>query len=417
MQTSIIRRSLVVTSIFVGGHIFNYVLLVGANRLLAVDVFGVFYLAFSLLNVIVTPTGALTTFYSRHFALIFVQYGAAPVVAELWRILRVGVFWGSSLTIAGMVAAVIGGKLIGVTAIGAVLLLPLIAYALFVLETMRAALQGMQRFIQFSVALVACQITQCFFGTMGFYRFGTASSGLVGMLAGALIVIVLVPLWLPRGSGSHAVEGGPKPEFDLVSTLFYVAGIGLYVLLTTTDVLVAYLVLPPAELGAYAASAFLPKAIVSLTLPISQILLPVIISEGAARHGVRRAILKAMAVTFATSGAAALLLYVLAPVLLVRGPFAIRSLDPGLMGVLVAAAVALSLLRVFVIADLGRGVRWRPLLLLIPILGCATVAIIHHGGAYGLATLYLAVVWLSLIMVVLAGRVTITAGPPRPHAL
>src|SRR6202023_3219250 len=86
---------------------------------------------------------------------------------------------------------------------------------------------------------------------------------------------------------------------SLKHVLPFCTALGGFVLLSNADVLVAYLKLTGAQLGAYSASAVLPKAIVTATQAVSLVILPVATHIRGESANMRPALVKAIGLTFA----------------------------------------------------------------------------------------------------------------------
>ena len=70
----------------------------------------------------------------------------------------------------------------------------------------------------------------------------------------------------------------------------------LFILLNNVDMLVGYWLLSRAELDAYAASALLPKAIITATFAVAQVVLPVVTDQRVGGRSFRLSVVKGVAI-------------------------------------------------------------------------------------------------------------------------
>jgi O-antigen/teichoic acid export membrane protein len=409
LRHSIIRRSLGVVTVYVCGHAFNYLLLITTNRFLAPEVFGLFYICVSLINILVTPGLTVVWSLAQRLSVIATEGARSAVLAELWRNLRLLLGWGIVVAAAISAALLLFGRVLGVDSLIIIPFIPAIALASILVEMVRGAFQAVQRFAWFSATWILwCALQYCF-ATAGLLLVGTVWSGLVGLLLAATVIAVLGWVILVRAAGAmpeSSVASSAGMPLDLGGLAPLVGGYGLFTLFVNLDVLVAYFLLDRQQLGAYVASSLLPKAIVTATLPVAQVLMPVVVARAKAAQSTRPSLLKALlaVIVLATTGA---LVLNLGGGLVCNSRLGLRFCDFGLMMTLAAAAVPLCALRVLVVADLALSANWRPLLQLLGILLVAVPAALLHAGPARLAALYLhaaaAVTLLYLAVEWLAG--------------
>ena len=171
------------------------------------------------------------------------------------------------------------------------------------------------------------------------------------------------------------------------------------------DVLIAYVIMPGPALGTFSAAAVLPKAIVTATLPLTQVMLPVVVSIHGRVSERRLATAKAALLALALASACLAVLWGTSD-LVCGGPFGIRSCEPQLMLLLGTAAIPLAILRTLVVADLGVG-QYR-----IPHLPALMLAVTVAGGlllrpdAWQLAIGFAFSAWALLVVTVIAKATT-----------
>lgn len=393
LEKSIIRRSLPVTLFYVAGHGFNYLYLITANRMLGPAVFGLLYISISIINVMATPGPILGMSFGQHFASLAASAGPGAVTTQLRRILSLTARW-SGLIIVGlaMLLALIGHQ-IGIDSYAIVALIPAASCASIICEVVRAGLQGTQRFTWFGLIWVLWNALNYAFATVGLYLFGTVWAALAGALLATLVAISTALVYLARHSGRPspaAAEQAPTLPVKPDAMISQLLGYGLFNCLLNGDVLLGYLVLSHEQVGIYVASSILPKAIVMMTLPVAQVLLPVIAAHTNAGESARFSTVKALVGVslLATTG---VLILRMSGGFVCDTRFGIRFCDFGVMATLAPAAIGLSVLRVLIVNSLALRKSW-PLLL--QALALAVLAIFAgaaaKGGPQALATLYIA---------------------------
>jgi O-antigen/teichoic acid export membrane protein len=407
MHHSVIRRSLYTGAFFVAGHAFYYLLVIAANATLDPVGFGRFYLGWSILNVLVAPGGVLALSLSGHFAEVFRLKGAWGTVMAFRRAAAMLLPWALALVIAAEAVLMLGGKALGADAFVMIVLLPLTALASVMVDTVRAVFQGMLRFVWFGASWVLWCLIQFAFGAAGLALFGTAWAVFVGMLAANCLAlgVLLAAMWRLRDTGGvSTVDQDAKAKVAVQSLrhlLPFCTALGGFVLLSNADILVAYLKLSAGELGAYSASAVLPKAIVTATHAVSLVILPVATHIRGESASIRAALAKAVGLTFALAAFGALALWLFRGEVC-GGRFGIKFCDPVLLLWLAAAAIAVSVVRTAIIADTLGGQRWRPHL---PVAAAALFAAATWlGGPDGtrLAASYAILCWALLCILALA---------------
>jgi O-antigen/teichoic acid export membrane protein len=410
MRHSIIRRSVVLTAFYISGHGFNYLLLLIANALLDPAGFGRLYTAWAILNVLIAPIAILALLLSGYFAEANIRRGPALVAHLLERSAATAAPWAVAAVILLEALAYAGGRLIGIDSLALVLVLPPTAISFLGVEMVRASLQGMLRFTAYGVSWLVWCAAQCALGAAGLWLTGSPWGCFAGVLVANLFTI---------GGLTRAVIADRSatrlPTTDAAMTMpyslrrafgFCSAFVGC-VLFINADIFLAYLLLGPADLGIYTASSVLPKAIVTATQPVVQIILPVVIAIQGEGRETRGAVLKAVVAAF-TLGALAFCVLWGGSDLVCGAPYGIRYCTPPLMLLLAAAAVPLSVMRTLVTADVAHGRYWLPHLPFLAIAAFAAAALMRARGQTDdlhLATTYLFFCWGLLLVWAVAGAV------------
>lgn len=387
---SVVRRSLLVVGFVVMGQGFNYVLVLVANRTIDATAFGRFYAAWAALNILVTPGVVLALLVTRYYADVFRAQRESGIPAAIAHASRMLAPWVAGAVLAMELALYLAGR--GMTdSVILVFLLPVTAASVFAVEVVRAALAAMLRATLFGGAFFVWCGAQCALALLGLFIFRTVWSAYAGVLAANLLTLALL-IWfvlrLCRSSPLTRSAGGAPMRLELSHVLPFCSAYVGFVVLNNVDIVIAYFLFNGAQLGAYSAAAVLPKAIVTVTQPIAQIILPLLVAVEGQAILVRKAVLKAVAVTFAIGAAAAAVLGV-ASQLVCGGRFGVRYCEPSLMMVLATAAVFLAIVRVAITADLGQRLYW---VAQVPFLAClvfAGVELVTRPSRDGLALSYM----------------------------
>src|ERR1700686_1586929 len=150
MRHSIIRRSLILTTFYISGHGFYYLLLLIANAML-------------------DPTG----FVSRMLA----------------RIAAIALPWTAATVLVLEVLFYLGGRLIGADSLALILVLPLTAVSFLGVEIVRASLQGALRFVAYGASWFLWCVAQCAVGAVGLLLTRSPWGCFAGMLVANLLTL------------------------------------------------------------------------------------------------------------------------------------------------------------------------------------------------------------------------------------
>jgi O-antigen/teichoic acid export membrane protein len=408
MRHSIIRRSLVLTTFYISGHGFYYLLLLIANAMLDPTGFGRLYTGWAVLNVLVAPISIIALLLSSYFAETNASKGPAFVSRMLARIAVTALPWTAGTVLLLEVLFYVGGRLIGADSLALILVLPLTAVSFLGVEIVRASLQGTLRFVAYGASWFLWCVAQCAVGAVGLLLTRSPWGCFAGMLVANLLTLGGL-CWVVAGDGpgAHvATQDSPKlASYSLRRALAFCSAFVGFVLFNNADIFLAYLVLSPADLGIYTASSVLPKAIVTATQPVVQIILPVVISIQGEGEDTSQAVMKAIFAAFALGAAAFMVLWAGSD--LACAPHGIRFCTTPLMLLLAAAAVPLSVIRTLVTADVAHGRYWLPHLpfLALAVFAAAMTLTKMSGPAENLhlATTYLYSCWGLLAVWAVAG--------------
>jgi hypothetical protein len=412
MRHSIVRRSTGVTIVYLVGHAFNYALILVANRILDAGGFSLFYATTLAMTVAISPVIAATFVITRVFADVGVKHGQTQVAALTGRLVALTLRWGvPAAAVCGLALAIIA-PLLGLQAWAVLLIFPAAVLALIVFEILRASFQSLLLFTWSSAIWFVCQAAQCVLAAAALVVFGKVWTGVAGIFAGAALTCALFVPWFTRQvaaarepaapgfSWSMIIFRKPVPAFrdhalgtiDFAHELRMILSYSLFVLMNNVDILVGYWWLSPGASDVYAASSLLPKAIVTATFPVAQVVLPVIVDRRSSGLLFRHSILKAIALVGAMSIAAAVALWLGAPIYQ-KTAIAIRGLDFPLLLLLAVGAVALSTWRVLVVVEVAVGEFFLGIAQLVPIALFVAICLVVEPSASHLALAYTGVSW------------------------
>jgi hypothetical protein len=415
MDRSVLRRGLILVALVLPGYVLNYALLIGATHLLETAAFGIFYTAISTINVLFAPSVILALFVSRHVAQIRASGDTDAAIAAFRGLFRTVAHWGAVCAALALAALALAGSLIGVESLVLIVLIIAATYTAYLADAVRAAFQGLQRFVVLGLMGLSWMAVRFALGILGLVLVARPWAGLTGVLVAGVLACGAFFRLVVRGRAARP-ESAPAFPVQARKLVQFAASFGLFSALVYLDVLLGYFFLERDALGIYAASSVLPKAIIVLSMPVGQVLFPVLISEESRDRVRPMSVAKGLVLTLFVSGAGTGLLVALSD-LFCSGTYGVKLCDPGLMTLLALSAVPICLLRVFVMLQLAREVDLHPLLLAIPL--AAYVAYLLGPGDYGVhafAEAYVTFAWATLGFYALAclglgPRYAATAGP------
>lgn len=399
-QKSILRRASVLLLFLLPGFLLNYVLILGASHMLALGDFGIFYTAIAIVNLVSMPAVIVGCFFVLDVAEAGAGSGAAAAYGIHRRHLGLTARWG--LYLSGLLAVGFAAVffVFPVTAWPLFAMVVITIYSSCFVECQRSCLQGMQRFARLGAVGFSWMAGRCLLGLAGIYAIGTAWGGMAGVALAGIAVFVFAEWALSR----EYPAAPPAPAMDRATTrrlLTFVASYGLYPVAVYLDILLGYVVLPGEALGAYSASAVLPKALILVAAPIVQVMFPVLVTDRARSESRRLSTSKGLVFTavFTAAAVAGLLTF---DDLVCGGPIGVKNCVSGLLLPLGMSSIALCLIRVLVLRKLAEGYYWQSLLLLVPGAGFIAASLQGPQSPESLAFNYALLTWLSLLGYALA---------------
>ena len=393
---SVFRRSTLVLALFISGLFLGYVLLITANKLLSAEAFGLYYLAWTLINILSTPVVVMS--FTTTFAKLHASDGKAGVAIGFRGVERWLLQWGGSSALIVMVALFLGSRAIGTESIAIMILVPLIALTGIWVESIRAAFQGMVALLRSGLAGICSHLLDLMIVGTILAVTGAVSAGLMGMLCANTLAALGLRTWLtryaPRSAPSETSAIAP-PKIGVPLRDF--AGFTLFNMLINADIMVAYLILPPDQLGTYSASAVLPRAVVTLTQPIAQ--MAIALTAGNKDFGPKNVVIAKCILAIALVGGCAGLVMAFGMPILANFGLVLRHADNNILSTLAPAAMAFGIFRVILVLDLARGRILMPVVEVIAlILFFLTMFFITPSTTENIARTFCALSWIICLI-------------------
>ena len=223
-------------------------------------------------------------------------------------------------------------------------------------------------------------------GVLGAFLTGTVWASLLGVALAGFVAAGGFFLALGRrlrvnpdkGLANTHVHGGELRDLPM-----FAVGYGLAIAIAYLDILMGYLVLDREALGAYSASAVLPKGVFTLTLPIVQVMFASLIGREGAAGGYLVA--RTLTMTAAMTMVGAAIMWFGRDAVCGGEPWRIGACEATLLGQMALAVVPISLIRCLVAMQLAKGASRHPALLIVPVAGFAIYCLQQVGGTADLA--------------------------------
>jgi O-antigen/teichoic acid export membrane protein len=348
-ESSVIRRSLWVTGFFVLGYFFYYCLILIANRNFSSGDFGRFYTSWTILNIIATPGGIVALLLAGHFGRAFRQGDRTLLIASLFGSARQ--LLGPTLVAIGLLELgfQISGRAFGIDSALLGILLPLVAAASLMVEVVRATFQGSLQFTRFGAYWAAWCGLQLALGSLGAFWLKAPWAIFLGMLTASLLMFGWLVRTVSRGLPANTIPSlAGRLTFE--QFLPFCSALVGAILFINIDVLVSFLSFSPAVQGSYASSAFLTKAIITATQPVLQTMIPLIVHVEHVPVARRLVTLKAIGMGAALAFLGATFLW-LGAGQVCGGRYGVHYCDIPTMKLLALSAIPLTVLRVWIVAD------------------------------------------------------------------
>ncbi len=345
-----------------------------ASKWLGAAEFGIYYAAITAINIAFAPATILNLFFTRAVAAIGAEFGSPGAVRASSQVFRFIASWVGAFTGVGILLAGAFWWLSGSFALWVAVLALLIVYFSYCSEAGRIAFQGDGKFVHLGVFTLMWMALRFAGGAAGIYFFHSVWAGLAGIAIAIFLPITFLfrPWTMLRERFFFPWSTDNSADRKFISMVKFssfaklASGFLLFMLLANADILAAYLMLDPVDLSIYSASSVLPKGLLIATLPLIQLIFPLIVGERASARPTVLLILRGALLTLLVSGAGAIAITVLsAP--LCTGAHGIASCNDDVMAYGLTAIVAMSMLRLAVSADYAAKNDLIPLLLAAPI--------------------------------------------------
>ncbi len=374
LKGSVIRRGVGLLALTLPAALFNLGLSYLASRWLGAEDFGIYYAAITAINIAFAPATILNLFFTRAVATVGAEFDAQHAARASSQVFRLIVSWGAVLTALAVVGAAAIWGIAGSFALPVAIFVAVVVYLSYCSEVGRIALQGAGRFLPLGVYTIAWMSLRFAGGAIGIYFFQSVWAGLAGIAIATLIPMsVLFRPWTMfreryfrpwsehDDAGRRLVSLIKLRDFAKLSVGFL-----LFMLIAHADILAAYVLLEATQLSVYSASSVLPKGMLVATLPLIQLVFPLIVGEKASARPTITLVVRGAVLTLAVAGAGALVITALSEPLC-SGPHGIASCDSMVMRYGLISIIAMCLLRLAISVDYAARNDWVPFLLMAPI--------------------------------------------------
>jgi len=361
---SVVRRSILLLCLMGPAFAINLVLYYVAASLLSPENFGLFYIAVTAANVLYSGSTVLNIFFTRYLVSVIQAAGDSAAYSARSRIQRLIVRVGV-LPAGACILALFGfGKLVGVESPLIIVLIVLDAFTAYLVDIDRALLQGLRKTVLLGSVTLVWMALRFVLSAAGMALFKTAWAGLLGAVLATLLVVAGLSMTFFSSDRLATQRFQALPP---VRTLLpVILGYGSLILVSNLDVLLTYLLLKNAALGAYSASSVFPKGILVVVTPLLQMLYPMMVGQKkAGLRDNRIVLLKCLGVILALSGTTALAVFLFRG-LLCGGAWGLKLCQPYALQLLLLSAVFLSLLRVIAFYQSARASDWTAISMLVP---------------------------------------------------
>ena len=360
---SVIRRTVLLAMLIAPAFGANFLVQYSAAALFPVADFGVFYVANTLGNVLFSGSLILNMYFTRHLVGIQQAAGEGAAFAAMRRLERIVVLWGGAVSALAFVALFNAAGRVGVQSWLVLLLIILDSYTAYVGDLGRVMLQSLRRTVQLGLYTLVWMVLRLVLCVVGILVFHSVWGALTGVVASSVVVWLGFHVWVAKSAGRVETELPSLPR--ILELLPFVAGYGLMIAVSNLDILLSYFLLSQEQVGIYSASSIFPKAILVVTMPLLQMLFPMLLSQQGSTRDFRVMLFKSVGVVAVLTALGTGLVW-LASDWLCGGSWGLRNCQPGPLGVLLLSVIPLALLRILVLLQFTRGQDWLAIWLAVP---------------------------------------------------
>lgn len=396
-RKSVVRRSSVLLLLTAPALLFNLILQVAAAGIMSVERFGIFFLSLTIANILAAPSIILSFYVAREISVLEDSAGVhrawRMVPAMGRRVFRFGLSGGGLVFICLETLNFVRGDASFVLPLA----IALLAASTYLVDLLRGALVGLQKFVFLGLFNFGWMGARLLFGLGAILYFNTVWAGLAGLVMAGILVIGGFFLLAGPGSAVRQAPGAKEFAAPRMGGRFvaFAVNYGGFFAIAYLDIVVGYAVLSREALGVYTASAIIPKGILTLTLPVSQVMFSSVIGETSQRwHGglVTRSVLITTAIMLGGGLAAHLI-----GDQVCGGAINIGACKPVTLSLMALGMVPIAVLRILILIQFARGADRHPYWLALP---AAVFLFIVAGGESpvdDLAMNYAAFSYLTLL--------------------
>jgi hypothetical protein len=330
---------------------------------LGTEGFGLFYLAIAVSNILFSGSSVLNAHYSRYLATMRPGDFSRAIYPVMLRIEQVVLRWGLAAGMMVLLVLLTVGNRIGVTSPSIVFLIVVDVYSAYVADLGRVLFQSQRRTLALGVYTLCWMVLRFALCVLGIVVLGTAWGGMLGIALSGILMTTAFHKFLMRAS--HAkVAICELPPIKAIVPL--VVGFGLLAITFNLDTIVGYITLTDSSFSTYSSSSVYPKALLTATLPLLQMLFSIMSGERSSRRELRRVASKTalLVLSMAVGGAGFVWL---TSDWLCGGRWGLKLCQPLTMYVLLFSVVPLALIRVLLLVQFAHGRDWLGLWLAVPI--------------------------------------------------
>jgi hypothetical protein len=415
-EHSVIRRAMLLGILIVPAFGANFLVQYLAAALWPAESYGIFYVAWTLGNILLSGSLILNVFFTRHIASILRASGRPAAFAMLRRIESLVLRWGAVFSLAAFAVLQLAGARLGAQSWLVLLLTVLDSYTAYVVDLGRVMLQSLRQTLWLGFYSLVWMVARLLLFVLAVMTVGTVASALAGVVLASLGFIVAFHLWVSRNMAGGTEALPPLPR--LAALLPVAAGYGLLMLLSNLDILLGYVLLSQSDLGIYSGSSVFPKGLLVLLMPVLQMLFPMMLDEHLgrasgqdARDDAPKVMRRTGGLVVALAGLGAASVWLLSGLLC--GGWGIRLCSTPTLGILLLSVLPLAVLRFLVLFQLARGRDRLALWLFAPTAVYVAVALLAGRGIDTMAQQY---VTFSVATAVLFAVICLAAGGRQPGA-
>lgn len=410
-QQSVVRRTIILSSLVLPGFAANFLVYFFSTRLLAADQFGVFYVALAIGNILYSGSNVLNAFLTRHLVWIGEIAGREAIVPTTLRLERHVMLIGAAISTLLFLLFLTAMKQIGLGSPIIIGLIVLNSYTAYVTDLGRVVLQSLRKTVALGLYTTVWMFLRLGLCIAGIMLFNTAWGALAGIVLSTVLIFAVFHVWVPQTASARS-DPGPV-SLHLISLLPAAIGYGLMVLVSNLDVLIGYFVLSDTDLGFYSGSSVFPKGALVVVTPLLQMLIPAMIGTDRSKGPFIFVAARIGSVIFALTALGSAMVWLLSD-RLCGSRLGLKLCEPPILGILLISVVPLSLLRTLAVIEFARG---RELLLLWLVIPAVAYSLFVWMFAPGMIELAIGFSLFSLITFSFFAAVCLIAQVSRKRAL